>query len=121
MNKGSAAHTVTYGPLKFTATCAADTTNTKGELAVTTTEANTYVSRDPFDEPMAGTVINPGDTPYEIMEADSNTSDDGNSAGFEGFDSAGKIAIFSTDETLGVAINTPGADCRFFGYLINDA
>ncbi len=122
MNEGDAAHTFTYGPLTFVATCKADGGNTDGELAVTTTESGTNVSEgsgrrarsrdDPEDA---------GGTPYDVTEQDSSMTDDGNSAEFEAFDPNGEVAIFSTAQTIGVAINTPGAGCRFFGALLNDA
>ena len=123
MNKGNPAHTFAFGPLKFSATCAADGGNTNAELLVKTTESGTYVSWDTEGEPMSGqsAIISPTSKPYLVLEQDSNVADDGNSSGFEAFDPAGRVAIFSTAETLGVAINTPGADCRFFGYLVTDA
>ncbi len=120
MNKGDAAHTFTYGPLTFVATCKADGGNTDGELAVTTTESGTYVSREPDAEPGAGTILNAGGTPYNVAEQDTSMTDDGNSAEFEAFDPNGEVAIFSTAQTIGVAINAP-AGCRFFGALLNDA
>jgi len=121
MNKGDAAHTFTYGPLTFAATCKADGADTDGELAVSTTESGTYVSREPDAEPGTGTILTAGGTPYDVTEQDTSMADDGNSAEFEAFDPNGEVAIFSTAQTIGVAINTPGADCRFFGSLLNDA
>jgi hypothetical protein len=88
---------------------------------VTTTESGTYVSRSPDDEPGDGTILTAGGTPYDLTEQDSSITDDGNSAEFEAFDPNGEVAIFSTAQTIGVAINTPGASCRFFGALLNDA
>jgi hypothetical protein len=121
MNKGNAARTFTFGPLTFIATCVADGGNTNAELAVTTTESGTYVSRDPDAEPGQGTILTAGGTPYNVTEQDTSMTDDGNSAEFEAFDPNNEIAIFSTAQTIGVAINTPRADCRFFGSLLNDA
>jgi hypothetical protein len=121
MNKGNPAHTFTYGPLTFAATCQADGGNTNAELAVTTSESGTYVSREPDAEPGGGTILNSGGTPFDITSMDTSMVEDGNSAEFEAFDPNGQIAIFSTAQTIGVAINTPGADCRFFGSLLNDA
>lgn len=123
MNIGNAPHTLTFGPLKFIASCTQDGANTDAALTVKTTEKGTYVSWDTLDEPNStnSAIINPTSKPYFITGQDTAMPDDGNSQSFEAFDPAGKLAIFSTAETLGVAINTPGADCRFFGYLVNDA
>jgi hypothetical protein len=122
MNKGSAAHKIgQFGPLTLTATCAADGANTNATLAVTTNEANTFVSTSPEALPGTGTTLNPGNPPYPIVEQDTATADDGNSNALAAFDPKGKLAVFSTAQTIGVAINTPGADCRFFGYLVNDS
>jgi hypothetical protein len=115
-------HSFTFGPLKFTATCMNDSGNTDGDLSVTSSESMTYVNFAADDEPMSssGRTVGPGSS-YDIMSVDSTTTDDGNSSEFEAFDPAGKIAVFSTAQTMGVAINTPGAACRFFGFLVNDA
>lgn len=123
MNKGNPAHKFTYGPLTFIASCAPDGSKTNATLEVKTAEAGTYVSWDTQDEPGSpnSAIINPTSAPYLVTEQDSALTPDGNSGSFEAFDPAGKVAIFSTAQTYGVAINTPGADCRFFGYLINDA
>lgn len=110
-----------WGPLTFTATCKADTTKTDGELAVSTSEPGTYVSREPDAEPGAGMVLTTTSMTYNVTEQDTAMPNDGNSSEFEAFDPQRKLAVFSTAQTIGVAINTPGADCRFFGFLVNDA
>ena len=122
VNKGQA-RKFTFGPLKFLGTCKANGANTDAELAVSTTEPGTYVSRDTQEEPGApgAMILTTTSMSYNIIEQDSATANDGNSSALEAFDPAGKVAIFSTAETIGLAINTPGADCRFFGYLVNDA
>jgi hypothetical protein len=121
MNKGDSPHTFMVAPLTFTTTCAADTTKTEATLGVTTSESGTFVTTSPDALPGTGTTINAGDPPYTIVEQDTATANDGNSTEFAAFDPAGKLAVFSTAQTIGLAINTTGADCRFFGYLINDA
>ena len=121
MNKGDPAHNVAFGPLTFVATCKADSSNTDAELAVMTSEPGTYVSREPDAEPGVGTLLNSITSTYNVTEQDTSMPEDGNSAEFEAFDPNKTIAIFSTAQTLGLAINTPGADCRFFGFLVNDA
>jgi hypothetical protein len=121
MTKGAAAHTLTFGPLTFTATCAADTTKTDAKLAVSTSEDGTFVSNAPDSLGGPPTLINKTDS-YTIVEVDTALADDGDSKAFTAFDPLGQVAVFSSATTIGVAINSgPGADCRFFGYLINDA
>jgi hypothetical protein len=120
MNKGAPSRAITIGPLTLTASCALDTGKTDAKLVATTSEANTFVTTSPDSLGGVPTTINPG-TPYTVVEQDTSAPDDGNSNAFAAFDGQGKLAVFSTAQTLGVAINTPGADCRFFGYLVNDA
>jgi hypothetical protein len=120
LSKGGTKTIGTLGPLTFTATCKADTTKTDAAISVTTSEAGTFVSTNPDALP-GGTTINPGDSPYPIVEQDTATTNDGNSNAFAAFDGQGTLAVFNTGQTLGVAINTPLADCRYFGFLINDA
>ncbi len=121
MNKGGASHKVAIGPLTLTATCTADGANTDAQVAATTSESNTFVTSEPEDLPGIGTTISPGNPPYPIVSQDTAVANDGNSGGLAAFDGRGKLAVFSTAQTIGVAINTPGANCRFFGYVINDA
>ena len=120
MSKGDAPHQFgPFGPLSFVASCAADGAKTNATLAVKTSESGTFVSNQPESLP-GGTTINPGDAPYPILSQDTAVANDGNSTGLAAFDAAGTLAVFSTAQTIGVAINT-GADCRFFGMLVNDA
>jgi hypothetical protein len=123
MNKGDAARTIgTLGPLTFTATCTADTTKTDATLSVSTSEGGTFVANDPTNLPPATMkLISPGDAPTPVLTVDTAVTPDGNDGSFAGFDAQNAVAVFSTAHTLAVAINTPGADCRFFGYLVNDA
>jgi hypothetical protein len=109
-----------FGPLTFTASCTADGTKTDAKLSVGTSEAGTFVSNNPGALPGPFTPINPGDS-FPVVEQDTVTPDDGNSGYFVGFDAQNTLAVFSSAQTIGLAINTPGADCRFFGYLVNDA
>jgi hypothetical protein len=122
MNKGITLHTFgPFGPLTFTATCLADGVKTAAKLTVSTSETGTFVSSDTHSLPSSGgMIINPGDT-YTVVQQDSATANDGNSAPLTAFDPQGTLAVFTTAETIGLAINTPGADCRFFGNLLNDA
>ncbi len=121
MNKGAGSRAITIGPLTLTASCEADTTKTDAKLVATTSEANTFVTNDPEALPgIAGAIISSG-AAYTVVEQDTAMADDGNSNAFAAFDGQGKLAVFSTAQTLAVAINTPSADCRFFGYLVNDA
>jgi hypothetical protein len=121
MNKGSAARAIALGPMKLVATCVSDGPRTDGKLAITTTENGSFVSNNLDSLPGPLTLINAGDPPYPIVEQDSTTPDDGNSGELAAFDPKNTLAVFSTAQTIGLAINTPGADCRFFGYLVNDA
>ena len=122
MNKGDAPHPFgPFGPVTFTGTCAADGAKTKAALGVTTSQSGTFVTTSPDSLPGTGTTINAGDPPYTIVMQDTTTANDGNSTGLALFSPDGSLAVFSTAQTIGVAINTTGADCRFFGFLINDA
>ncbi len=121
MNKGSAPHAIALGPMKLIATCAASGSDTDGKLAITTSENGSFVSTNLDSLPGPLTLLNAGDPPFTVVEQVSSTPDDGNSAELAAFDPKGTLAVFSTAQTIGLAINTPGANCRFFGYLVNDA
>ncbi len=119
INKGRAV-LFPLGPMTLTASCAADGVNTKAELDLKTSETGSVMSTNPDSLPGAFTTMTAG-VSYPIVEEDSATADDGNSAALVAFDPQKKLAVFSTAQTIGLAINTPGANCRFFGYLVNDA
>jgi hypothetical protein len=119
INKGQAAR-FPLGPMTLLATCAADGTNTKAELDLQTSETGSVMSTNPDGLPGPLTTMTAG-VSYPIVEEDSATANDGNSAFLLAFDPQKKLAVFSTAQTIGLAINTPGANCRFFGYLVNDA
>ena len=119
INKGQAAR-FPLGPMTLLATCAADGTNTKAELDLQTSETGSVMSTNPDGLPGPLTTMTAG-VSYPIVEEDSATANDGNSAFLLAFDPQKKLAAFSTAQTIGLAINTPGANCRFFGYLVNDA
>lgn len=121
MNKGNAARAIGLGPMRLTATCAADGTKTDGKLAITTSENGSFVSTNLDSLPGPFTLLNSGDPPFTVVEQDSSTADDGNSGELAAFDPKNTLAVFSTAQTIGLAINTPGANCRFFGYVVNDA
>ncbi len=122
MNKGGTPRAFAVSPLKLTATCAADATKTDAALGATTTENGTFIATALDTLPAAAfTPLNVGDPPFMVVTDDSSVADHGNSSALAAFDPKGTLALFSTAETMGVAVNTPGADCRFFGYLVNDA
>lgn len=123
MNKGQAAKVIgSLGPLKLTASCKADGGNTDAAVLATTTESGLFITTAPESQPSGpSTTLNTNSTPYPIVEQDTAVANDGNSNALAAFDPGRRVAVFSTAQTFGVAINTPGADCRFFGYLINDA
>ncbi len=122
MNKGNPTHQIgTMGPLTFSATCTADGANTKAVIGVTTSESGTFVSDSPDNLPGVSGSINAGDPPFAIVSQDTATANDGNSGGFAAFTPSGSVTVFDTAQTIGVAINTSAADCRFFGFLVNDA
>lgn len=122
MNKGGTPRAVAVGPLTLTATCTVDGAKTDAALGATTTENGTFIATALDTLPAATfTPLNVGDPPFPVVTDDSAVADHGNSSGLAAFDPKGTLALFSTAETMGVAVNTPGADCRFFGYLVNDA
>ena len=121
MNKGDQPHPIgSLGALTFSGTCAADGAKTKAEVQLTTSEAGTFASTSPGGLPAMTTLVSPGDT-FNVVSQDTATAADGNSNALAAFTPSGNAAIFSTAQTVAVAINTPGADCRFFGFLVNDA
>jgi hypothetical protein len=118
MNKGAADKTFTFGPLTFTAHCAAGAAS--GETVGTLT-VQTSVSHLVADGPFTDSDFTTGETHTWITE-DSTNADDWNSVEPRLFDPAGSFSVFDGDgESTGVWVNTPGADCRFVGYLVNDA
>ena len=109
MNKGDADRVLTgVGSILFTASCAADGANTAAAI-----KAGTNVAGVVIDGVAHGT----SDTPTVVAD-DTTTANDTSTAILTAFNPDGS---FSADGQLAAAVNTTGADCRFFGHIVNDA
>jgi hypothetical protein len=109
MNKGDQDRVVSgVGSVLFVASCASDGSSTAAAI-----KAGTNVAGVVIDGVAHGT----SDTPTVVAD-DSTAANDTDTATVTTFDPDGS---FSADGQMAASVNTSGADCRFFGHIVNDA